>query len=74
MRDGICEWKNSSMIELSDSINIKKNLKLHDALHRRSKDVIAKLNAVDADMKAIETDEHVEGEFFTCKVTMGAIR
>lgn len=68
--DGKCERKDSTMIELCDAINIEKNLKLHDALHGRPKDVIAELNTVDADMKAIETDEHVKDEFVTYRVTI----
>lgn len=62
------------MVELRDAINAVKNLQLHDALHRRSEDVIAELNAVDADVKAIETHEEVEDEFVTYKVTTNAIR
>lgn len=60
------------MVELRDAINAVKNLQLHDALHRRSEDVIAELNAVDADVKAIETHEEVEDEFVTYKVTTNA--
>lgn len=41
------------------------NLARNDAFHWRSKNVITEVDAIDADVKTIETNQHVQSKFFT---------
>lgn len=46
----------------------KSNLTRRDALHRRPENVIAEVPAVDADVEAVETDQHVNDELLALPV------
>lgn len=45
------------------------NLTGHDALDGRAENVITEVSVVDADVKAIEANQHVESELLTCART-----
>ena len=53
------------MIELDYSINITNDLAGLDSFDWGTKDVVAKVNGIDADVETVETDENVECESFT---------
>lgn len=46
----------------------KSNLTRRDAFHRRPENVIAEVPAVDADVEAVETDQHVESELLALPI------
>lgn len=50
------------------NLAVKSNLTRRDALHRRAENVIAEVPAVDADVEAVETDQHVNGELLALPI------
>lgn len=58
--------KASLLFKTGNSAAITSNLAGNNSFHRGSKDVIAEMDIVDANVKAIETNQHVQDEFFAC--------